>query len=200
MPDNQLSFRESANRVLLGKYTGLGQNIPPLAGSVKNELTKNINITLALLQDEIQYAVQENVGDLPAWTPVHIFGRLLRIVAIASSRVFVGRPLCRDEDWIQMTVNYTVDASNAVKEVQKIRPILRPFLVPFNKKVRRAADYRRRVAEKLRPELTRMTEAHKTLGDEDEDNFSSSVTEQHNLATWSLVSGRELTWIFLFIG
>lgn len=41
-------------------------------GFCQNELTKNINITLALLQDEIQYAVQEGIGELPDWTPVYI--------------------------------------------------------------------------------------------------------------------------------
>jgi hypothetical protein len=188
LPDDQLSFRQSTYKLLNGKYTGLGKNVPPLAEVITNELTRNINTTLAVLQDEIQFAVQEGLGDIPHWTPVQIFGKLLRIVAFASGRIFVGRPLCRDEEWINMTINYTVDASNAVKEVLLINQYLRPFLVPWNRKILRAVDYRRKVAEKLRPQLDEMLEARKSHYVDDEYIDLERSNVEHSLATWSLVS------------
>ncbi|KAF4469441.1 Cytochrome P450 [Fusarium albosuccineum] len=190
LPDDQLSFRQNAYKMLNGKYTGLGKNVHPLSESVKNELTMNINITLALLQDEIQYAIEEGIGDCPDWTPVKIFGKLLRIVALASGRIFVGRPLCRDEEWIDMTINYTVDSANAIKEVQDTPRHLRPFLVPFKPSIRKAATYRQKVAEKLKPQLNEMIEAHKNMGDYDDDNHSDDLSaDQHSLALWSMSKG-----------
>src|ERR1700691_5001807 len=83
LPDAELSFRQQLFKTLNGKYTGLGKNVVPLVESVKNELTMNINITLALLQDEIRYAVEEGIGDCQDWAGVKIFEKLLRIVALA---------------------------------------------------------------------------------------------------------------------
>jgi gliotoxin biosynthesis cytochrome P450 monooxygenase len=149
----------------------------------------NINITLALLQDEIQYAVEEGIGNCSGWTSVKVFEKLLRIVALASGRIFVGRPLCRDEEWIRLITNYTVDSSNAIKDVQEIPVYIRPFISPFLSSIRRAAAYRRKVAEKLKPQLNEMIEANKRIQNEDDDlQFDGVQIDQHNLATWSLVS------------
>lgn len=189
LPDAELSFHQQVYKLLHGKYTGLGVNPHPIVASVQNELTMNINVTLAILQDEIRYAVEEGIGNLPEWTKVNVFGKLLRIVALASGRIFVGRPLSRDEDWIDMTINYTVDSSNAIKDVGKISPWLRPFLTRFTPSIRRSMGYRRRVAEKLRPQLQEMIEASKHVKNDDEDDHIDVMpSDQHNLATWLLVS------------
>lgn len=172
----------------MGKYTGLGKNVTPLADSVRNELTMNINITLAILQDEIRYAVEEGIGNCPDWTPVQIFGKLLRIVALASGRIFVGRPLSRDEEWIELTINYTEDCANVVRDVGKINPWLRPILVPFMPRIRTAMQYRKKVAAKLRPQMTEMIEAAKNAANIDDDQeFGHVPSDQHTLATWSMV-------------
>ncbi len=189
LPDAELSFHQQVYKMLHGKYTGLGMNPQPIVDSVKNELTMNINVTLAILQDEIQFAVEEGIGNLPDWTKVNVFKKLLRIVALASGRIFVGRPLSRDEDWIEMTINYTVDSFKAIKDVRNISPWLRPFLTRFTPSIRRSIDYRRRVAEKLRPQLEEMIEASKHIKRDDEDDHVDVLpSDQHNLATWLLVS------------
>jgi hypothetical protein len=149
----------------------------------------NINITLALLQDEIQYAVEEGIGNCSYWTPVKVFEKLLRIVALASGRIFVGRPLCHDEEWIKLITNYTVDSSNAIKDFQEIPFYLRPLISPLISSIRRAAAYRWKVAEKLKPQLNEMIEANRRIQNEDDDlHFDDVSIDQHNLATWSLVS------------
>lgn len=188
LPDAELSFRQQVLKTLNGKYTGLGNNVTPLSESVKNELTMNINITLAILQDEIRYAVEEEIGDCPDWKPVVIFEKLLRIVALASGRIFVGRPLSRDEEWIKLTINYTVDCSNAVKDVSNIKPWLRPLLVPFNPRIRAAMDYRRKVAAKLKPQMTELIDAAKNAENVDDDkDFKIMPNDQYTLAAWSMV-------------
>jgi hypothetical protein len=144
----------------------------------------NINATLAILQDEIQCAVEEGIGNCPAWTPVKVFEKLLRIVALASGRIFVGRPLCRDEEWIDLTINYTVDPANAVKDVQQTPIFLRPIAVPFISSICKAAEYQQKVADKLKPQLSEMLEASKYIQNEDEDDYFDVVpSDQHSLAT-----------------
>lgn len=188
LPDNQLSFRQQVYKLLNGKYTGLGTIVTPLVESVKNELTMNINTTLSILQDEIQYAVEEGIGDCPDWTAVKVFEKLLRIVALASGRIFVGKPLSRDEEWIELTTTYSIDASNAVKDVASISPYLRPFLVRFTPSIRKAAEYRKKVADKLRPQLNEMIEASKRNQNEDDNShFDVMPSDKHSLAAWSMV-------------
>lgn len=188
MPDHELSFRQLAYQTLNGKYTGLGKNVHPLSESVKNDLTMNINLTLAIIQDEIRYAVEEGIGNCADWTQVKVFEKLLRIVALASGRVFVGRPLSRDEEWINMTVNYTVDCSKAIADVQATKAWQRPFRVPFLTTIRHAANYRKKVAAMLRPQLQSMIEASKKIKTDDEDDYlDDSSIDQHSLAAWSLV-------------
>jgi hypothetical protein len=189
LPDEQLSFRQHVYRALYGKYTGLGTNVPPLTKAVKNELTMNMNATLAILQDEIRYAIGEGIGDCPDWTQVKVFEKISRIVALASGRIFVGRPLSRDEEWINWTINYTFDISNAIKDFGKIPLYLRPIVVPFLRSVRRTAEYQRKVAKKLKPQLNEVIEASKRVHNEDDDSYVDVLpTDQHNLAAWSIVS------------
>jgi gliotoxin biosynthesis cytochrome P450 monooxygenase len=157
--------------------------------SVKNELTYNINTTLAILQDEVRYAVEEGIGNCADWTAVKVYEKLLRIVALASGRIFVGKPLCRDEDWIKWTINYTVDCSQAIQDVGSIRPWLRPFLARFQPSIRTAMGYRHKVAEKLKPQVEAMIEASKQIEKEGEDDhFEVTPSDQYSLATWSMVS------------
>jgi len=45
------------------------------------------------------------------------------------------------------------------------------------------------VAEKLKPQLNEMIEANRRIQNEDDDlHFDDVSIDQHNLATWSLVS------------
>ncbi|RYP86000.1 hypothetical protein DL769_000863 [Monosporascus sp. CRB-8-3] len=186
LPDDQLSSRQSAHKVLNGKYTGLGSN-PPLAGAVMKELFNNADGTLALLQDEIQYAVEEGIGSCPDWTPVVIWKKLLRIVALSSGRILVGRPLCRDEEWIDMVTNYTADAISACHDVLSVPRFLRPLIVPFLKSIRNAKNYRLQVAKKLRPQLKDMVDAYKKMQHDDDNSYFESLPDDfHNLAVWSL--------------
>jgi len=43
------------------------------------------------------------------WVEIDISEVLLRMSARVSSRVFVGLPLCRDPDWIQLSKDITVN-------------------------------------------------------------------------------------------
>jgi hypothetical protein len=65
-------------------------------------------------------------------------------------------PLCHDEEWIKLITSYTVDSSNVIKDVQEIPFYLRPLISPDLSSIRRAAAYRRKVAEKLKPQLNEM--------------------------------------------
>jgi cytochrome P450 len=89
--------------------------------------------------------------------------KIMRVVAIASGRVFVGPELCRNEDYLGVSVNYTLYLLEAVNAVSGISPWLRFFLAartPEVKKVRQSIDDADKV---LRPVVTARREAARNI-------------------------------------
>lgn len=75
---------------------------------------------------------------------------VLGVVARLSSRLFVGDDLCRNEEWLDLAKNYTLDSFAAVRVLRSWPFALRPLMVwilPEWKKVRQdVADARRILA------------------------------------------------------
>lgn len=61
------------------------------------------------------------------WTEVNINSKLLKVVAKASGRVFIGSEHCRNEDYIDFAVNYTLELMKAVRAVGAIPWWKRPM-------------------------------------------------------------------------
>lgn len=49
-----------------------------------------------------------------------------KVVCRASNRVFVGLPLCRDLDWIDLNVEFAMDVLKGVLIAQLFPAFLRP--------------------------------------------------------------------------
>lgn len=62
------------------------------------------------------------------------------MVARLSTLVFMGEKICRDEDWINVSVNYTIDAFTGARELRLWPSVLRPFVhwfLPSMQKLRK---------------------------------------------------------------
>lgn len=76
---------------------------------------------------------------------------MLSIIARLSSRVFLGDKLCRNEDWLKVTKEYTVDIFKASFELTLVPSSIR-FLFPiFSKNCRAVWEYRQRAQRLIRP-------------------------------------------------
>lgn len=53
------------------------------------------------------------------WHEVLLGDVIIRIVARVSSVIFLGPELCRNRDWLKITVNYTNKATNAAKVLRR---------------------------------------------------------------------------------
>ncbi|KAM6493880.1 Cytochrome P450 [Amanita muscaria] len=81
-----------------------------LAEVVKLPLTKNIGPKFADVQDEIVTAFNDNIkfqGN--EWTTVIAYSTIMDIVCRTSNRMFVGLPLCRNPDYLQLNKQFTID-------------------------------------------------------------------------------------------
>lgn len=79
---------------------------------------------------EVDEATKAEMPPCEDWTPVYIYMKLVRIVAKVSGRVFVGPDLCKDEQYLDSGINYTMELIGAQRKIKEINPWLRPFLAP----------------------------------------------------------------------
>lgn len=156
------------------KYTGINNNAPALFGILKGELTRHVASTIDALQDELRYAISKEFGSGETWTKVVLYEKLLHIVALLSGRVFVGRPVSRNEDWINSSISYTVDCIAASENVPKYSALVRYFGMPFTREIRKIKEHRTKSAELLKPVIEKCIERSKegkggAVGGEDEE-------------------------------
>ncbi|KAM6491442.1 Cytochrome P450 [Amanita muscaria] len=94
---------------------------------VKLPLTRNIGPRLADIQDEIVTAFNDNIrlqGN--EWTTVIAYSTIIDIVCRTSNRMFVGLPLCRNPDYLQLNKQLTIDVIKAAHILKFFPSFLRP--------------------------------------------------------------------------
>ncbi|KAL8723396.1 MAG: hypothetical protein Q9225_000312 [Loekoesia sp. 1 TL-2023] len=72
-------------------------------------LTPNLGRTVDDVLDEVKLAFADEIGVSEAWKPFPMSQKAHRIVTRAANRVLVGAPLCRNEEYLQMSIRYTID-------------------------------------------------------------------------------------------
>lgn len=74
------------------------------------------------------------------WHDINTNATALQIAAQMSSRVFVGDQLCRDEHWLRITINYTLDAITGALALRLWPSFARPaihWFLPYCQKIRK---------------------------------------------------------------
>ncbi|OBT60670.1 hypothetical protein VE03_09880 [Pseudogymnoascus sp. 23342-1-I1] len=164
LPENKVSFTKDAQHVFTYKVTGIGEESHEILSAIKIDLTRNLNNVLDGLQDEARYAINSEFGPCEDWTPQPVYSKLTRIVALLSGRIFVGRPLSRDEAWVKATINYTWACVQASYACKRYSPYLRNFVGPYLKEVKNLKKLRQEGADLLQPimnHLLQKTESEK---------------------------------------
>ncbi|KAJ0344858.1 hypothetical protein COL26b_009903 [Colletotrichum chrysophilum] len=110
-------------------------------------------------QNEVSNAIQTEFPQSADWSDVRINGKLARIVAKTSGRIFVGPDLCRDEVYLDAAVNYTLDMTAAIQAVGFISPWLRPFLASRAPQVKKLHHRFQQADDFLRPVVTARRQA-----------------------------------------
>ncbi|AEO62025.1 hypothetical protein MYCTH_2312925 [Thermothelomyces thermophilus ATCC 42464] len=107
---------------------------------IMKDLTKYLNKITEPLSEETALAVNElyPADDDQERHTISPRERLLRLVARVSSRVFLGEEICRNEAWLRVTREYTVDAFGAAEELRLWPAPLRALVHWFLPSCRRA--------------------------------------------------------------
>ena len=98
---------------------------------VRVKLTQSLGLVTDDLVDETTASLHDIFGKTPEWQTRLIKNDILQLVARLSSRVFLGKGLCRNDTWLQITKDYTVDTFLASSLLRLCPGPLRPVLYWF---------------------------------------------------------------------
>ncbi|KAF5372604.1 hypothetical protein D9758_005229 [Tetrapyrgos nigripes] len=150
--DEYMSLRFAADNTLQA-YWQLGdyRHEPDfyLINAVRNKVTRDIAPRFEDVQDEIQAAFSDEIhikGE--EWVPVRVNETSIRVISRTSNRLFVGLPLCRDSNYRDLKIEFTVDIMIGSSILQLFPDIMKPLVTMLISKVPRQM---RRATRLLRP-------------------------------------------------
>ncbi|KAG9308952.1 cytochrome P450 [Chiua virens] len=158
--DEELSFVEAAMEDFESNFT-LGvetQRNPFHIDVVRSHLTRNVGTFYSTLREEIFIAIDEIlVLKDNEWKAVPALNTVQQIVARATNRIFVGLPVCRNPDFIDLNIQHTVDVITGSLAIgffpEFLKPVAARFITNVPKNTRRGAAHLRPIVEERRKYL-----------------------------------------------
>ncbi|KAI0673798.1 cytochrome P450 [Trametes maxima] len=129
--DDELSFIEAIADIIQTKYT-LGpepEQDPYHVDIIREKLTRSLPLLLPEVIDELTLAVPEHI---PAkeneWLSVDVMKTTQKIIARASSRVFVGAPACRNKEYLDLAIAFTIEVIKDKTIINFFPQVLKPLV------------------------------------------------------------------------
>lgn len=155
MPESQVSFKGEEEVRFHPKYTGIGRgDIRPVIHAIQVNLTRDIGHVLEILQEEVVTAINRSLPEsCENWTSIVMYEVIVNIVAMMFSRLFVGLPLSRNEEWLVPMRRFLIDALFAEYELWKLPQWSLPVTARFIPIVRKTMGYRNTIKRLIAPLL-----------------------------------------------
>jgi len=130
-PEDHLSFRVSVRDLLQSEYTMdvLELDNPYHIDIIRTKLTRNIGVIFEQVRDELVRSLDASIpmhGD--DWVKVPIVETVQRVVCATANRVFVGTPLCRDQDYVKLNLTFAVNVLKTATIIKMFPKPLRPLV------------------------------------------------------------------------
>nr|UOW59926.1 SonD [Paraconiothyrium archidendri] len=135
--ENDLNPMEAHLKNIVAPYT-VG-NIKLLRNSdlhrrtIQKKLTPSLGTLIPPIKDELDYAMDVVMPECADWKAIHINEIFVKLVARVSARIFVGPALCRNEEWLATSIQFTKNVGMTRNMVRILPTFLRPFLAPTMK-------------------------------------------------------------------
>ncbi|KAF7309424.1 Cytochrome P450 [Mycena indigotica] len=162
--EEDLSFHQSTNEFLQTRYT-LGRGIerdPYHPVVIRTSLSRNVGSRFPDVRDEIvcSFADLLVLQGNDQWLAVPAYSTMMQVIARTSNRMFVGLPLCRNEDYLALNIGVAMDVVVKAQLINFLPAFLRPTLGPWISSLR---SNMRRASKHLTPlvaERLRLLEEH----------------------------------------
>lgn len=147
-PDDVLSSKEFTSELFFVDNLLVNPTSEYHFDVVRSHLTKNLANIFDDLRREIQDAFDDNIPLTEDWSSVHVYSKLVQIIARAANRIFVGLPLCRDSEFLKINIDLTMHVNESRERLMRLPKFLRPWTAKYMNTSRQAVD---RAAEILSP-------------------------------------------------
>lgn len=119
---------------------------------IKSDLTHNLPKVTETLWNQVVRTVPAILGGSEEeWSPMVVYGQMLRVVAILSGSIFIGPDLCRRPEYLHASINYTVDVFKSALALKRWFRALRPIVKYWVPQVRTIREHRKKAHEFLVP-------------------------------------------------
>ncbi|KAI0408465.1 cytochrome P450 [Xylaria palmicola] len=166
----------------IGHYTTIDHENDIMLGAIKIDLNRNLGNFVEEVEHEIAHCFETQFPPCEEWTEIDLHAKLLRVVAQASARIFVGYPMCRNDEWLDCSTKFAVDVMVGAEKLKQWHPWLRPiaqYFVPEMTCIR--GDHKRAVGL-LQPEIEKRSRG----SDETE------VNPRHDMIEWMQQRAKKL--------
>ncbi|KAJ6627497.1 cytochrome P450 [Mycena sp. CBHHK59/15] len=146
--EDELSIQEAFNEILQTNMT-MGPNIlgnPYHISVTRTGMTKNIEARFDEVRDEIVCTFEDHLAlEGKEWKAIPAQETVMQVICRTSNRLFVGLPLCRNRDYLNLNFEFTINVVVAAQLINilpgVLRPILGPWISPLRKFLRRADQH-----------------------------------------------------------
>ncbi|KAF7594216.1 hypothetical protein BBP40_009920 [Aspergillus hancockii] len=120
---------------------------------ISKRLTHVLNQLTAPLSRETAAVLTEKLPRSDVWRSFTFAQEVPYIMARLSSLVFIGQKVCRDEAWVNISVNYTIDAFNAARNLRHWPAIVRPLIHWFLPSIQKIRHHKKVAAAIVQKEI-----------------------------------------------
>ncbi|KAK7451288.1 hypothetical protein VKT23_012628 [Stygiomarasmius scandens] len=118
---------------------------PYHANIVRTTLTKNISTRFSDVQDEIATAFDDEIPPSADWEPYPTMNTVMRIISRTTNRLFVGLPVCRDPDYVNLNIEHTIHVFKSAFLINlfpsALHSIVGPLFSPLPSSLKRARKH-----------------------------------------------------------
>ncbi|KUJ21569.1 cytochrome P450 [Mollisia scopiformis] len=176
LPESKVSAARELFRRAAGHYSKMGTNSVAAIKALRNDLTRKTT-TIPTLIEETDFAFSNTLEKYDEWTPVRVFPNINRVVSMVSGRMFLGKQLSRQEEWISISTQWSSDVFALLRRTQRYPSWLRPYITPYLSQTKKVLEQRRRAKKFLGPSFEEQLSAKR-------EGLPSPGEE--SLATWMM--------------
>ncbi|KAH8818710.1 cytochrome P450 [Flagelloscypha sp. PMI_526] len=127
--EDELSFLQGANYALMAEYTMCPEVVYDVyhVSAIRGHLTRNIATIFPEMRDETVQSIADNIPLSDDWTEIPGLDTMMKVISRISNRVIVGLPLCRNQEFLDINIHYTVQAVASSLVIRMFPEILRGF-------------------------------------------------------------------------
>ncbi|TWU71190.1 hypothetical protein ED733_001934 [Metarhizium rileyi] len=166
-PPGELSAIHGLIENFGGHYSGIGLLGKHDVGirALQTKITPSLTKLCDDMQDELEYSLRTDLPPCQDWTAVPIQPFFLKVVERIVHRIFVGLPLCRDDEWLKAAFGHADNVTMTQIAMRSVPWFLQPFLnviLPFTWRYKGFLRVGKKI---LIPEVERRREIDNSGGD-----------------------------------